>query len=480
MSHREFDVIVIGGGPGGYYATLRLAQRGLRVACVERDEVGGVCLNWGCIPSKALIHAAHTYERAKSSAHLGVRAADVSFDLGAAQDFTRGIVKHHTGGVAALMRQNGAELVRGQARIAGADRVEVAGFGALVAQRGIVVATGARPRSLPGFTADGERILSAREAIRLSRLPRRLLVLGGGVIGIELGSLFQRLGSELTLLEALPEILPSVDRDLARVVERRLRKKGARVLVGARANGYRSGPDSLFVDVSTGDTRQTLEVDQVLVAIGFTPNTESLFDASLNVALDRAGHLITDAQCRTNLANVFAIGDVSGPPYLAHKAFKEAEVVADVILGKRTVRDFRAMPMAIFSDPEIAVSGVGEDEARKAGTPVEIGRFPFSALGKAQAIDDAEGFVKVVASRGRLVGFGAVGPHVSELLGEATLALETQAGVEDLALTVHPHPTISEALREAAEHALGQAIHIVNARRKVPPAKGPPAQRSLP
>lgn len=464
MDNEIFDVIVLGGGPGGYYATIRLAQRGLRVLCVEREEVGGVCLNWGCIPSKALITASERWHQVRSSAFMGIHVGDARFDMAEAQRWTRGIVQHHTHGVEGLMRAQGATLVRGEAELVAPNRVAVRrtdGSQAMYgASRGVVIATGARPSAPRGFEPNGSTILSAKEAVRLTTVPKRLAVLGGGVIGVELGTLYQKLGAELTIIEAMPRILSTVDADLVRVVERRLTKRGARILTGARATGVRESGGEIVLEGSVGEQPFSVNADALLVAVGFKPNTESLHAAELGLSLDERGHVRTDEACRTNLPGVYAIGDVSGPPYLAHKAFKEAEVVADALCGKPAARDYRALPNAIFSDPEIAVSGVGEEEAKRTLSSVSVGRFPLAALGKAHALGDAEGFLKVIASEGRVVGITAVGPHVTELLGEAGLALETAATVEDLALTIHPHPTMSEALREAAEVLLGQPIHV--------------------
>ncbi len=464
MEKSAFDVIVVGGGPGGYYATIRLAQRGLSVLCVEREEVGGVCLNWGCIPSKALITAAERWHQLHNSTFMGISVSGGHFDMAEAQRWTRGIVSHHTQGVEGLLLAQGASLERGEATLVRRDVVEVKKSDgtthAFAARRAVIIATGARPSAPRGFAPDGKRIMSAKEAVRLEEIPRRLAVLGGGVIGVELGTLFHKLGSELTIVEAAPRILPSIDADLGRVVERRLVKRGARVLTGAMASGVEERADGLAISVTSGGQTTEVVADKLLVAVGFAPNTEGLRSAELGLRFDERGHVWTDESCKTNVEGVYAIGDVSGAPYLAHKAFKEAEVAADAIVGLPSIRDYRAMPSAIFSDPEIAVTGLGEEEARRTLSSVSVGRFPFAALGKAQALGDAEGFVKIISSEGRIVGMTAVGAHVTELLGEAGLALETSSTVEDLALTVHPHPTLSEAVREAAEVLLGQPIHV--------------------
>ena len=463
---REVDVAVIGGGPGGYSVAIRAAQSGLAVACIERENVGGVCLNWGCIPSKALITASRRYAWARHGETMGVMAKSVSFDLGRAQAHSRSIVQHHTEGVASLLKANGGELVLGSASFENARQIRVqhpdATHERITARRGIVIATGVRPHAPPGFAPDGKRVLGAREAVFLEELPGHLIVLGGGVIGLELGSAYRTLGSELSIVELGPELLPGVDRDLVRVVERRLEKTGASIFKETRALGWEERDGRVHVRIARGGQERWLSGDRMLVATGFRPNTAELALERAGVSLDASGHIATDGSCRTSAPNVYAIGDVSGPPYLAHKGFKEAEVVASLLAGKNGARDWQALPMAIFTEPEIASTGLSEAEAKRQGLGIRVGRFPFSALGRAMALGETEGFVKLVSVGERIVGMAAVGAEASELIAEGTLAIEFGASLEDLALTIHAHPTLSEAVREAADHALGQAVHIMN------------------
>lgn len=468
IREREVDVVIVGGGPAGYSAAIRTAQQGLRVACIEREAVGGVCLNWGCIPSKALITAARRYAWARHGAAMGVMATGVSFDLARAQVHSRHIVKHHTEGVASLLAANGSELVSGNASLVNARQVSVhrsdGSHERLTARRGIVIATGVRPHAPRAFASDGKLVIGAREAVFLEELPRQLIVLGGGVIGLELGSAYQTLGSDLSVVEVGPELLPGVDRDLVRVVERRLERGGAKLFKEARALGWEERDDRVWLRIDQGGQERWLSGDRLLVATGFRPATAELGLERAKVELDAAGHITTDAACRTSAPGVFAIGDVSGPPYLAHKGFKEAEVVARVLAGKNAARDWQALPMAIFTDPEIATTGLSEAQAKREGRSVRVGRFPFSALGRAMALGETDGFVKLVSEGDRIVGMSAVGPEASELIAEGTLAIEFGASLEDLALTIHPHPTLSEAVREAADHGLGQAVHVMNKR----------------
>ncbi|HEU4576875.1 MAG TPA: dihydrolipoyl dehydrogenase [Polyangiaceae bacterium] len=469
-SESAFDIIVVGAGPAGYSAAIRLAQRGWSVACIEREAVGGVCLNWGCIPSKALITTAQRLSWAREGAELGVLADNVRLDLPRAQRRHRSVVQHHTGGVASLLKSNGARLLYGSARLLSPRRVALqlpdGGTRELEARRAIVLASGARPRSLPGFEPDGRHVLTAREAIFLEQLPEHLIVIGAGVIGVELGGAYQRLGSRLSLIEIGPSLLPGVDADLVQVVQQRFERGGAQLYTSARALEWQPHGDGVRVRVQTPAGEQQLEGSRLLVAAGFVPNSAGLGLEELGIRSDAAGHVLSDERCETSVPGVFAIGDLAGPPYLAHKAYKEAEVLGHVLAGERVVRDWRAMPAVVFSDPEIASVGLSEARAREQGGEVVVGKFPFSALGRAQAMAETQGFVKLIARDQRLVGAGVVGPEASELIAELTLALEVGASLEDLALTVHSHPTLAEAVHEAAEQGLGQSVHILNRKRR--------------
>jgi dihydrolipoyl dehydrogenase len=466
----RFDVLVIGGGPGGYALSIRLAQRGKRVACIEKDSVGGVCLNWGCIPSKALITTAQRFDWARHGEPFGIVADGVRLDLPQAQRRNRAIVAHHTGGVAGLLASNGARLVRGVARLLSPRRVHVStaegGAIELEASDAVVLATGATTRVLPGFEPDGQRVLTAKEAVFLEQLPERLIVLGGGVIGIELGSAYQQLGSQLEVVELTGSLLPGVDPDLVQVVQKQLVARGAQIHTSTRALGMTRSESGVCLEVEGPGGRRELRGSVVLVAAGFVANTRGLGLEDVGVVLDERGHVQVDPRCETSVPGVFAIGDVAGPPYLAHKAYKEAEVLSEVLSGRRAVLDYRAMPSVIFGSPEIATVGLSEAQARARGGDIHIGKMPFSALGRAQALGETAGFVKLIAAGDRLVGAGVVGPEASELIAELSLALEVGASLEDLALTVHAHPTLAEAVHEAAEHGLGQAVHIANRPRK--------------
>jgi dihydrolipoamide dehydrogenase len=463
----EFDAIVLGGGPGGYPCAIRLGQLGQSVACVEEEEYGGVCLNWGCIPSKALISNAHLYHKAHSADEVGLNFGEVKLDVAKMQSWKDGIVKKLTGGVRTLLKANGATVVEGRGRLIDARTVQVEGKGGtktLTAKKGIVIATGSATIQVPGFEFDGKRIIGARQAVSLQQVPKRLLVVGGGVIGLELGMVYQAFGAELTVVELTPSLLPGTDPEAVKVVERTLKKRGAKILTETKAQGYEATAGGVKVKLETKSGAQTVECDVVLVAVGMKPRSRDLGLEALGVQIDPRGFVSTNDRCQTNIPGIYAIGDVSGPPMLAHKATKEGEVCAEIIAGHKAGKDWTSVPGIIFTDPEIATAGMSEAEASAQGLKVKIGKFPFAALGRAMSIRETEGFVKVItdADTKRVLGVTVVGPSASDLISEAMLAVEMTASAEDLALTIHPHPTLGEAMMEAGAAALGQAIHIAN------------------
>jgi dihydrolipoamide dehydrogenase len=468
MAEKTYDAIVIGGGPGGYPCAIRLGQLKQKVLCVDKDEVGGVCLNWGCVPSKAIIATSHTFEKVKAGASFGLLVDNPRVDPNKLQDWKEGIVKKLTGGVRTLFKTNGVDLLYGEARVTGPKTVTVktreGATEVIEATKGIVVATGASTIEIPSFKFDGKQIIGAKEAVSLREIPRRLLVIGGGIIGMELGGAYQHLGSELTVVEALPTVLTGIDPDVAGVVERLYVKRGAKILKGAKALGYERQRDgSLAVRVDVGGKTETLETDMVLVAVGMRPNGAGLGLEELGVKVEK-GFIPTDAAGQTTVPGIYAVGDCASLPMLAHKATKEGEVVAEVIAGHKAAKDWVAMPAAIFTDPEIGSVGLGEQQAKEKGIEVRIGKFPFSVLGRAMAVNETDGFIKVVADKKtkELLGVHIVGPEATDLISEGALALEMHAFLEDIGLTVHPHPTLGEGMMEASQHALGQAIHVMN------------------
>ena len=468
MATRTVDAVVIGAGTGGYPCAIRLGQLKQKVIIVEKDEVGGVCLNWGCIPSKALISASHTYEKTQSANAMGISADNVRVDVPKLQDWKGGIVKKLTGGVRSLLKTNNAELIAGVARITSPTTVEVTtheGKKEVIETRAIVVATGATTIEIPGFKFDGKQIIGAKEAVSLKEVPKRLLVIGGGVIGLELGTVYQKFGAELTVVEATATLLPGTDADLTAVVERKLVKHGAKIFKNAKAVGYERNKDgSLAVKIDLGDGKHdTIVCDTVLVAVGMRPNSAGFGLEELGVKIDR-GFVPSGLSGRTNVPSIYSVGDVAGQPMLAHKATKEGEVVAEIIAGHKAAKDWVSIPGVIFTDPEIATAGLSEAQAKERGLDVRVGKFPFAALGRAMAISETDGFIKVIGDKKthELLGVHIVGPEASNLISEGALALEMHAFLEDIGLTIHPHPTLGEGLMEAAQHGLGHAIHIMN------------------
>jgi dihydrolipoyl dehydrogenase len=468
MADKTYDAIVIGGGPGGYVCAIRLGQLKQKVLCVEKDEVGGVCLNWGCVPSKAIIATSHTFEKVKGGASYGLLTDNPRIDANKLQDWKEGIVKKLTGGIRTLFRGNGVDLLYGDARVTGPKAVTVktreGATEVISATKGIVVATGSSTIEIPSFKFDGSKVIGAKEAVSLRAIPPRLLVIGGGIIGMELGGAYQRLGSDLTVVEALPTLLTGVDADVAAVVEKTYVKRGAKILKGAKALGYEQQKDgSLAVQLDIGGKMDTVVTDVVLVAVGMRPNGAGVGLEELGVKVER-GFIPTDNLGRTNVPGIYALGDCSSLPMLAHKASKEGEVVAEIIAGHKGAKDWVAVPAAIFTDPEIATVGMSEQQAKEKGREVRIGKFPFSALGRAMAVVETEGFIKVVADKTthEVLGVHIVGPEATDLISEGALALEMHAFLEDVGLTMHPHPTLGEGMMEASLHALGQAVHILN------------------
>jgi dihydrolipoamide dehydrogenase len=468
MANKTYDAIVLGGGPGGYTCAIRLAQLKQKVLCVEKEEVGGVCLNWGCVPSKAIIATSHTFEKVKHGAGIGLLVDNPRVDANKLQDWKEGIVKKLTGGIRTLFKGNGVELMYGDGRVTGPKTITVktreGGTEVVEATKGIIVATGSSTIEIPSFKFDGKKIIGAREAVSLREVPKRILVIGGGIIGLELGGAYQRLGSELTVVEALPNLLTGVDADLTAVVERAYTKHGAKILKNAKAAGFEYQKDgSVAVRVDIAGKSETIVTDLVLVAVGMRPNGAGVGLEELGVKVER-GFIPTDNLGRTNVPGIWAIGDCSSAPLLAHKAMKEGEVVAEIVAGHKAAKDWVGIPGAIFTDPEIATVGLGEEEAKRKGLDVTIGKFPFAVLGRAMAVNETDGFIKIVANKAthEILGVHIVGPSATDLISEGALALEMHAFLEDVGLTIHPHPTLGEGMMEASLHGLGQAVHVMN------------------
>ena len=462
----DYRAVVIGGGPGGYVAAIRLGQLGQKTLLVDRSEVGGVCLQCGCIPSKALIQAARTYAALRHRAEqMGIQMEGLSIDWAQTIAWKDRIIARLTRGIHQLLKGNGVEFVRGTASIVDPHRVRIVmrdGAREVTAET-IVIATGSAPVELPGFPFDGSTIISSTEALQLQHIPDRLVIIGGGYIGLELGMVYAMIGSAVTIVELMDQILPGVSPDIVRVVERRLRRYRVQVLTAARAQDIVTEDDRRLLIVRQGDRTHRIPFDVLLVTVGRRPAAEDLRLDVLGVARDTQGYVRVDAQRRTSVPHIFAIGDIAGAPMLAHKASHEGEIVAEVIAGHNVAVDYTVVPNVIFTDPEIATVGLTEAEARRQGLDVRIGRFPFAALGRALIAQEPEGFVKIIADpESRVVlGVEMVGPEVSSLIAEAALAIEMGATTEDIALTVHAHPTFPEAVMEAAKSVFDRAIHTL-------------------
>jgi dihydrolipoamide dehydrogenase len=461
----NYQACVIGAGPGGYVAAIRLAQLGIKTAIVEREALGGVCLNWGCIPSKAFIGASKLWDKVKTASEMGITAENLALDLDKMRVWKDGVVKKLTDGIGQLLKMNGVAIHRGHAKFVQKDVIEITkadGAKELVKAEQFMIATGSRPFDLPSFPVDGKRIITSTEALDLKALPKSLLVLGGGVIGLEIGTYLAKFGAQVTVVELMEQVLPGTDPDLVDVVMRGLKKKGVKVMTGTKALGATVRADGVDVKVQTPKGEETVAVETVLVSIGRKPNSDGLGLEVAGVKIGPKGFVEVDGQMRTSNPKIFAIGDVAGGMLLAHKASKEGLVAANVMAGVKDRYDVTAMPAATFTDPEIGSVGLTEAEAKKKGFEVKTAKFPFGALGRAIAGRETEGLIKMVvdAKDDRILGVGIVGANASDLIAEAALAIEAGLTAEDVALTVHAHPTLAESMMEVAEAVHGKAIHI--------------------
>lgn len=464
----KYDVCVIGAGPGGYVAAIRSAQLGMKTAVIEREKLGGVCLNVGCIPSKAMISAAHFLHRMQHD------AGEMGLELGSAPkvnlkkmvNWKQGVCDRMSKGVEQLLKGNKVEIVHGEARFLSGTELEVTGAKKQKIQADkFIIATGSRPIEIPGFAFDETQILSSTGALDLEKLPKSVVVIGGGYIGLEIGGYMAQLGCAVDVLEANDALLKGVvEKDLVQVVARKLKKNGVNVHLNARASSYKKSGQKLEVSANVKGKDTVFKADKVLVTVGRKPNSDQMNLKGIGLKIDDRGFIDTDAQCRTNLPNIFAIGDIAGQPMLAHKASHEGVMVAEVISGLNRVYDAKTVPAVIFTDPEIASAGMNEAEARAAGyNDLKIGKFPFGANGRAVALMATDGFVKIIANAKNdvVLGVHIVGPEASNLICEAALAIEMGATLQDMALTIHPHPTLGETMMEAAEATLGHAIHVI-------------------
>lgn len=464
------EVLVIGSGPGGYVAAIRAAQLGKEVTLVEREELGGICLNHGCIPSKALITAANMVHKIPHLEEMGITTGDVKVDAGKLQEWKQGISSKLSSGVGQLCKHNGVQVMQGSAAFQSSKKVLVEsenGTQAIEFKK-CIIATGSRSMEVPGLEYDDDVIIGSRQALKLKEIPEKLVVIGGGYIGLELGTVYAKLGSQVTVVEMMDQLLPGQDIELVRLVARHLKKLGVEVHLNSKAKSVEKGKSGAKVIVDTPDGEHEIQTDKVLLSVGRRPNTDRLHPEEAKVELDEHGFVKVDADLQTSRPNIWAIGDVATQPMLAHKASHEGLVAAAKIAGQPAGADWLTVPAVIFTDPEIATAGLSEAEAKAQGFEVVVGKFPFAALGRAMTTGETDGFVKMIADKTSEVVLGVhiVGPEASNLISEAALAIEMGARLEDVALTIHPHPTLPEGLMEAAEAAMGQAIHIMNPKKK--------------
>lgn len=460
-----FDLIVIGSGPGGYVAAIRAAQLGLKVACVEAEKLGGVCLNVGCIPTKALLSSALLVNEMKAGERHGIRAQGLTFDLGPAQERSRKVAEQMNKGIAGLFKKNKVTHVQGYGRLTGKGNVEVDTQGEKINLHAnhVILASGSRPKDLPFLKIDEDRVLSSTGALLQERAPATLAVVGAGAVGMEFADVFNAYGSKVTVIEALDRVLPLEDRDCGKVVERAFTKRGVDIFTGAeleKAEVHKKGVNLTFTDTK-GETHE-LDVEQVLSAVGRAPNTEDLGLDRVAVITER-GFIVVDEQLRTNVAGVYAIGDCAGHQQLAHKAAHEGIVCVEHIAGQGDGGiDYSNVPNCTYCQPEVASVGVTEEQAKDRDMDFQVGKVPWVGIGKAVAVGHAEGFIKVIRDRtySEILGAHIVGPHATELIAEFVLGRHLESTVEEMEKAMHPHPTLSEGVAEAALAALGRPIHI--------------------
>ena len=461
------DVVVIGGGPGGYVAAIRAAQLGLQTVCVEMDRtLGGTCVNIGCIPSKALLQSSEHFEFTRvHAAEHGITVGTLGLDLGAMQKRKTNVVAANTRGIEFLFKKNKITWAKGKGTLRAGNLVDVAlsdGGTASYQAKNVIIATGSEPMALPFLPFDEDRVLSNSGALALAAVPKHLIVVGGGVIGLELGSVWRRLGANVTVVELAASILPGSDADIIKEADRIFRKQGLALRVATKVVGAKRDGERVMVEVEKDGARETLEADRVLVSIGRRPLLNGIDAGTLGLTLGKRGEIQVDAQMRTNLPNVYAIGDVVGGKLLAHKAEEEGVVAAEVIAGKPAAMHHHSMPSVVYTWPEIASVGLAEHEVQATGRAYTVGRFPYSANGRARTMGESSGFVKVIADKetDEMLGVHMLGPNVSESIAEIVLAFEYRGSAEDIGITVHAHPTLSETVKEAALAALGRPIHI--------------------
>jgi len=477
VAEHQVDAVVIGAGPGGYHAAIRLGQLGKTVICVDRDEVGGVCLNWGCIPTKALLHVGEIIRQIDHAGDIGLKVPKADVDRAGVVKFKTDVVNANVNGVKTLFKGNSVQFIHGDASFKDPNTVVVKtkdGGTDTIKAANVVIATGSAPIDVKSWPHDGEYIINSDDAVVVKRIPKNLLIIGGGVIGLEFSTVYSRLGAQVLVIEALPQILTGTDLEISKTLGRILKKQGVEIMLSTKVGKVeKSGKvvKATFNGDGTNGKDETRDFDMVLVAVGRRPVTDTLDLAAAGLATDDKGFIAVDAQCRTKIANIFAIGDVTGQPLLAHRAMKQGVVAAEVIAGDTSAAfDPVAIPNCVYTDPEVATIGLSEEEAKAKGYELRIGKFPLAASGRARTMNETDGLVKLVgdAKTDLLLGMHIVAPQAESLIGEGIIALEMGATLEDIGLSVHPHPTLTECIMDAAEAAHGKAIHILNPKPKTP------------
>jgi dihydrolipoamide dehydrogenase len=460
----EIDVAIIGGGLGGYVAAIKAAHLGLKVVLVEKDKLGGVCLNWGCIPTKALVSTAELLNYLQRAGEFGIQVKGYSFDFPAIMKRKEMITRRLSSGVEQLMKANQVRVVRGEGQIIEPGIVEVtdiAGQKEVIKTKNIIIATGSKVMRLPIPGIDSEGVISSDEALSLSELPSRMLIIGGGVVGIEFAGIFKALGVEVTIVEMLPRILLPIDEEIVRRLTQLLKRKGIEILTDCKVREIKKNNQNLEVLISTNNGEKKIETEKVLLAAGRVPELGNIDIQGLGIELDK-GAIKVDEKMRTNIPGIYAVGDVVGKIMLAHVASREGIVAVENISGKEVLMDYKVVPNCVFSMPEVASVGLTEEEARKENNNIKVSKFPFTANGKALAMGEAEGLVKIIADADtyELLGFHILGAHASDLIAEGTLALSMEATAFEIVSTIHAHPTLAEAIAEAAEGITGKPIHL--------------------
>jgi len=460
----EIDVVIIGGGPGGYVSAIKAAHLGSKAVLVEKDKLGGVCLNRGCIPTKALVSTAELLNNLQRAEEFGIQVKDYSFDFPAIMKRKELIARRLSSGVGQLMRANQVRVVRGEGQIVEAGKVEItdtAGEKEIIKTKNIIIATGSSVMKLPIPGLDVEGVITSDEALSLSELPSRILIVGGGVVGIEFAGIFRALGVEVTVVEMLPRILPPIDEEIARRLTQLLKRKGIEIFTDCKVKEIKKANQNLEVLVSTIDGEKKLETENVLLAAGRVPELGNIDVQRLGIELDGKA-IKVDEKMRTNIPGIYAVGDVVGKIMLAHVASREGVVAVENIAGKEVLMDYKVVPNCVFSMPEVASVGLTEEEAGKENNNIKVSKFPFMANGKALGMGETEGMVKIIADAdtSELLGFHILGAHASDLIAEGTLALSMEATAFEIVNTIHAHPTLAEAVAEAAEGVVGKPIHI--------------------